>query len=188
MQLIDATGWNKPLRKNLGKKNCELSEDDIELVTRTLVDFKESEQSKIFDNAAFGYWKVTVERPLRIRGIDPERAYSPKEIKELRAKQGVDADAPPVIRKIHKGGAPDPLRGFFQATIMGKRCIVEYEPDADLRDSEQVPLAEVGGVEVFIKREVLPYAPDAWVDEEATKIGYEISSIVTSISRRSSAR
>ncbi len=175
VQLIDATGWYKPLRKNLGKKNCEFSEDDIERVTRTLIDFEESEQSKIFANAAFGYWKVTVERPMRINGIDPERAYSPKEIKELRAKRGVDPDAPPIIRKIHKSGASDPLRGLFQAMIKGRRCIVEYESDSDLRDTEQVPLSEEGGIEAFIKREVLPYAPDAWIDNDATKVGYEIS-------------
>jgi type I restriction enzyme M protein len=66
VQLIDATAWYRPLRKNLGKKNCELSGDDIDRIVTTLLDFKESEQSKIFDNAAFGYWKVTVERPLRL--------------------------------------------------------------------------------------------------------------------------
>ena len=175
VQLIDATGWYKPLRKNLGKKNCEFSEDDIERITRTLIDFKESEQSKIFANATFGYWKVTVERPLRIKGADPERAYSPKEIKDLRAKQGVDPDAPPVIRKIHKSGAADRLSGLFEASIRGRRCVVEYEPDSDLRDTEQIPLAEDGGIEAFIKREVLPYASDAWIDGGATKIGYEIS-------------
>jgi type I restriction enzyme M protein len=136
--------------------------------------FSGGEQSKIFDNAAFGYWKVTVERPLRIKGIDPERAYSPKGIKELRAKQGVDPDAP-VIRKIHKSDAPDPLQGLFQATIKGRRCIIEYEPDSDLRDTEQVPLTEDGGMEAFIKREILPHAADAWIDQDATKIGYEIS-------------
>ncbi len=67
VQLIDATQWFKPLRKNLGKKNCELTEDDIKRICDTFLAFKESEQSKIFDNAAFGYWKVTVERPLRLR-------------------------------------------------------------------------------------------------------------------------
>jgi type I restriction enzyme M protein len=118
---------------------------------------------------------VTVERPLRIKGIDPERAYSPKEIMEFRAKQSVDPDAPPVIRKIHRSGAPDPLRGLFEATIKGRRCIVEYEPDSDVRDTEQVPLAEEGGIEAFIKREVLPHASDAWIDSDSTKIGYEIS-------------
>ena len=79
----------------------------------------------------------------------------------------MDADAPPVIRKIHKTGKADPLRGLFEATIKGKRCVVEYEPDADLRDTEQVPLMEAGGIEAFIKREVLPHAADAWFDEDA---------------------
>jgi type I restriction enzyme M protein len=54
---------------------------------------------------------------------------------------------------------------------------VAYEPDADLRDIEQVPLLEEGGIEAFIRREVLPYTSDAWVKEDATKIGYEISFI-----------
>ncbi|MFY4729212.1 N-6 DNA methylase, partial [Nitrospira sp. BLG_2] len=67
VQLIDATQWFKPLRKNLGKKNCELSDDDIQRICDTFIGFKETEQSKIFPNEAFGYWKVTVERPLRLR-------------------------------------------------------------------------------------------------------------------------
>ena len=72
VQLIDATQWFKPLRKNLGKKNCELAEDDISRICDTFLAFEETEQSKIFPNAAFGYWKVTVERPLRIKGIDAD--------------------------------------------------------------------------------------------------------------------
>ena len=54
-------------------------------------------------------------------------------------------------------------------------CIVEYEPDSELRDSEQVPLLAEGGVESYLRREVLPYAPDAWYDPASVKIGYEIS-------------
>lgn len=69
----------------------------------------------------------------------------------------------------------DHLHGFFEDTIAGKPAVVEYEPDSDLRDTEQVPLLEEGGIEAFIRREVLPYTPDAWIKEEATKIGYEIS-------------
>ena len=72
VQLIDATQWFKPLRKNLGKKNCELSDEDIQRICDTFLAFEETEQSKIFPNAAFGYWKVTVERPLRLKGIDAE--------------------------------------------------------------------------------------------------------------------
>src|SRR5512136_2039645 len=67
VQLIDATGWFKPLRKNLGMKNCELSEEDIQRICDTFLKFEETEQSRIFPNAAFGYWKITVERPLRLR-------------------------------------------------------------------------------------------------------------------------
>ena len=66
MQLIDASQWFKPLRKNLGKKNCELAPDDIARITQTFLDFKETHESKLFPNAGLGYWKVTVERPLRL--------------------------------------------------------------------------------------------------------------------------
>src|SRR5206468_4738005 len=61
------------------------------------------------------------------------------------------------------------------ATIGGKRCAVEYEPDPDLRDTEQVPLLEEGGVETFLRREVLPHVPDAWYDPASVKTGYEVS-------------
>ena len=302
VQLIDATQWFKPLRKNLGKKNCELSPVDIERISRVFLDFKESPESKIFPNAAFGYWKVTVERPLRLHsqltvkaietlrftsgdenlraalydefgddlftnfdkvataleiglgnwgsdddesddeadseeGGGKKKGLSEKKKKKLldpktwardghlveiatnlRAALGdllfedhnvfrdrVDAalketgikltaadlkpilkavswrveTAPPVVAKVHKLGKAktkaDPLRGLFEATVDGKPAIVEYEPDSELRDTEQVPLLEDGGIEAFIRREVLPYTPDAWIDESATKIGYEIS-------------
>jgi type I restriction enzyme M protein len=230
VQLIDATQWFKPLRKNLGKKNCELSEDDITRICDTFLTFKQNEQSKIFDNAAFGYWKVTVERPLRLRvELSPEarrrfrlaceeaneipianliddiaelrgvrsyddfnvfmvelRAYAEEANVKLTAKRqkllrGALAErnstAEPVVRSISKPGEaePDPLRGLFAATIDGRAHVVEHEPDSELRDTEQIPLQEPGGVEAFIRREVLPHAPDAWIDESKTEIGYEIS-------------
>ncbi len=78
VQLIDATQWYKPLRKNLGKKNCELSDEDIQRICDTFLAFQETEQSKIFPNAAFGYWKVTVERPLRITGHRPGAGLHPE--------------------------------------------------------------------------------------------------------------
>jgi type I restriction enzyme M protein len=176
VQLIDATEWFKPLRKNLGKKNCELSDEDMRRICDTFLAFEENDRSKIFPNAAFGYWKVTVERPLRLKGIDQERAYSPREIKELKETAERAGGAPPVIRKIHKKGpAPDPLHGLLAATIGDKAAVVEYEPDPDLRDTEQVPLLEEGGIDAFLRREVLPYASDAWYDAESVKIGYEVT-------------
>ncbi|MCZ7616791.1 MAG: type I restriction-modification system subunit M [Myxococcota bacterium] len=176
VQLIDATQWYKPLRKNLGKKNCELSEDDIQRICKAFLDFEETEQSKIFPNEAFGYWKVTVERPLRLAGIDAEKAYKPAEIKKLKESHERAEAAPPVIRKIHKKGTPaDPLRGLFETTLGGKPAVVEYEPDADLRDTEQVPLLEDGGIAAFLRREVLPHAADAWYVPDSVKTGYEVS-------------
>ena len=229
VQLIDATKWFKPLRKNLGKKNCELGEEDIARICDTFLAFEETEQSKIFPNAAFGYRKVTVDRPLRL-AVD----LSPKQRAQFRAAceeaqeepmanvvdrvattlgtgphldfnrfmAAVETDvsehgvkltakrkkllqtslatrneaAKPVIRKIHKTGttAPDPIRGLVESALKGKRRVVEYEPDTDLRDTEQVPLLEEGGIEAFLRREVLPYAPDAWYDP-AVKTGFEIS-------------
>jgi len=156
IQLIDATEIYTPLRKNLGKKNCELSAEQIKQITSLFLDFKETEQSKIFPNAAFGYWKITVERPLRIPSIDPDRVYTSKEIKALKAEHGTSPEAPPVIRKKTKAG-----------TL--------YEPDPELRDTEQVPLLEEGGIEAFFLREVLPHVPDAWIDHDKTGVGYEIS-------------
>ena len=177
VQLVDATAWYKPLRKNLGKKNCELSEEDISRICDSFLKFEETEQSKIFPNAAFGYWKVTVDRPLRLKGIDPSRVYTPKEIKALKETAERGDAAPAVIKKIHKPGKvqADPLHGLFAATIDGKQCVVEYEADGDLRDTEQVPLLEPGGIDAFLRREVLPYAADAWYDPAGIKIGYEIS-------------
>jgi type I restriction enzyme M protein len=176
VQLIDASQWYRPLRKNLGKKNCELSPEDTRRILDTFMAFEESEQSKIFDNAALGYWKVTVERPLRLTGIDTERAYKPAEIKKLKETAERSESAPPVVRKIHKKGVKaDPLRGLFATTIAGKPAVVEYEPDTDLRDTEQVPLLEDGGIEAFLQREVLPYAADAWHVPDSVKTGYEIS-------------
>ena len=174
-QLIDASAWFAPLRKNLGQKNCELAEEHIRRICDLVVNFRETAQSKIFPNAAFGYWKITVERPLRLSGIEPDRAYAAKEIKALLAAGRADDTGTPVIKKIHARGEADPLHGLFARDINGAPRLVEYEPDPNLRDTEQVPLLETGGIAGFFEREARPYAPDAWVDASKTQIGYEIS-------------
>jgi type I restriction enzyme M protein len=177
VQLIDASQWYVPLRKNLGKKNCQLSEQHIQDICNLVTEFKPSEQSKIFPNEAFGYQKITVERPLRFKGIDSDREYKAKEIKELKAKNTSDENSIPVIKKIHAKGKiePNSLYGIYEVEIKGKKVCVEYEPDTDLRDTEQVPLLEEGGIEGFFKREVLPYVSDAWIVPSKTQLGYEIS-------------
>ena len=176
VQLIDATEWFAPLRRNLGNKNSELSVDDISRICDVFTGFEESENSKIFPNEAFGYWKVTVDRPLRIQGIDPERVYKAAEIREMKANGTRSEIAQPVLKRIHRRAAgPDPLRGLFAATIGGRDVVVEYEPDNELRDTEQIPLMEESGIEGFLGRGVLPYASDAWFVPGSVKIGYEIS-------------
>jgi type I restriction enzyme M protein len=230
VQLIDATGWYRPLRKNMGMKNCELADEDIQRICDAFLAFHETEQSKIFPNAAFGYWKITVERPLRLRvelseairaafraacveakeeplanlvdclaerlGTGPHTDYNrflaaleteaeqsgvklnSRRLKLLRDTLAQrDESAVPVIKKTHKPGKvePDPLYGRHARDSDDRGVVLEYEPDGELRDTEQVPLLEEGGIKAFFRREVLPYVPDAWVDGEATKIGYEIS-------------
>jgi type I restriction enzyme M protein len=175
VQLIDSTEWFEPLRKNLGKKTCMLSDADITRICETFLAFEETEESKVFPNEAFGYRKVTVDRPLRLRGAELGRVYTAKELKALKETAERDESAPPLIRKIHKRTTPDPLRGFVETTIDGKTVVVQYEPDPDLRDTEQVPLLEEGGIDTFLEREVLPYDPDAWYEPASVKVGYEIS-------------
>ena len=176
VQLIDATQWYTPLRRNLGQKNCELSPENVRQICDAFLDFEDTEQSKIFPNEAFGYWKVTVERPLRQAGTDPERVYKATEIKKLKAENEKDGTAAPIIKKVLPASAEaNPLWGKVTMILNGKPAVVEYEPDTDLRDTEQVLLRHPGGIEAFLQEEVLPYAPDAWYNPEAVRVGYEIN-------------
>jgi type I restriction enzyme M protein len=90
-----------------------------------------------------------------------------------------DETAPPVVAKRTKLKKDEPfepgLDGVYLEVAGKDRFLVEYEPDTDLRDTEQVPLKEPGGIEAFFRREVLPHAPDAWIARDKTQIGYEIS-------------
>lgn len=302
VQLIDASKWFQPLRRNLGKKNCELSEADIQRILDLYLAEPQAapqstNESKWFDTADFGYWKVTVERPLRLKSQlklsaieslrfasgdealraeiyathgdklynkfaaikdeieawlkgdgeaddeeDDDAGPSKKAVPEKRRKKLLDATtwqrdqalmelallsqqvlgdavfddhnlfrerfdaamkaqakklsasdrkaifkavswrdeaAPSVIAKRIKLKASDEFVAGFDGRYLldnGKtREVVWYEPDSDLRDTEQVPLKEDGGIVAFFRREVLPHAPDAWIDTEKTQVGYEIS-------------
>jgi type I restriction enzyme M protein len=233
VQLIDATARFRKLRRNLGKKNCEMSPEDIDHVCRLFLDFVETDESKIFPNDAFGYWKVTVERPLRLKvDLSPEnrerfRKWCDKEkeaslaalvnrvaktlgsgphfnfnafidaaksdakendIKLTAKRQNALQDqlaerheaADPVVKKQTKLKAdekPTENAALFGQLLVeqgDKRFIVEYEPDSDLRDSEQIPFLEEGGIDAFLRREVLPHVGDAWIDAGKTQTGYEI--------------
>lgn len=309
VQLIDATQWFLPMRRNLGKKNCELADADIERILKAYLDqppadaeaAKATPECKWFDNADFGYWKITVERPLRLKsqlkrsnieGLrfatgdealrseiytkysdkvytdfntikaeieawlkgddgdddaddesdDEDAKTTKKAVPEKRRKklldpatwlrdktlvelaklaqqelgEGVfddhnefrtrfdatmkahnkklgapekkaiykavswrDETAQPVYARRSKLKAGEHFEpgydGAYLETVGKDRFMVEYEADTDLRDTEQVPLKEAGGIEAFFVREVLPHAADAWIAMDATKIGYEIS-------------
>lgn len=134
VQLIDASGYWQKMRKSLGSKRKELSNDHIAEITRLFGQFIEASEgkkpiSRIFKNTDFGYRTITVERPLRDE------------------------------------------HGQIVLAVKGKQK-GQPQPDSNLRDTENVPLNE--NVEDYFKREVLPHVPDAWIDHEKTKIGYEI--------------
>ena len=176
IQLIDATKWSTPLRRNLGQKNCELAEADIKRITDAFMRFEETEHSKILPNEAFGYWKVNIERPLRMAGTNPGQVYKAPEIRKLRKEGQRDQHAAPIIKRVLPPNvAPYPLVGLFTTTIKGKPMVVEYEPDPNLRDTERIPLTEHRGIEEFIEREVLPHVADAWYMPFDVKVSYEIN-------------
>lgn len=151
VQLIDASAMYQKMRRNLGSKSKELSDDHIAEITRMFGEAKEvyidpetrkqvcsQEQaagtpvtpiSRFFETTDFGYQTITIERPL-----------------------------------LKKNGQP-------QLETKGKRK-GQPKPDSKLRDNEDIPLNEDVGE--YFDREVRPYFPDAWVDDDKTKIGYEI--------------
>ena len=134
VQLIDASGMWQKMRKSLGSKRKELSDEHIAEITRLFGNFEEATDgkkpiSRIFRNTDFGYRTITVERPLR------------------------DEQGNLVL------GSKGKQKG-------------KPQPDSSLRDTENVPLSE--DVETYFQREVLPHAPDAWIDPDKTKVGYEI--------------
>lgn len=185
IQLIDASAMKTPLRKNMGKKNCEFSFDIRNEIVRIFMNMEQSEISRIFDNDEFGYWTVTVERPLRLR-IFPEReipqwVLNAKEMESyLSAIKNLTDDVPlddwtafAAATKL-KAAILKKVRPFITERDISAKPI-DGEADADLRDTENIPFTYKGGIDEFIKQEVKPYAPDAYVDYKQTKIGYEIS-------------
>lgn len=186
IQLIDATNMKSSLRKNMGNKNCEFTPEIRKEIVRIFLDMEESDVSMIFDNSEFGYWNVTVERPLRLR-VFPEREIPEDTFKKQSELNSVRE----AIAKMPAGTPLDDWDAFAKATKLKKTQLkkirpfitetdphakeVEGESDPNLRDSENIPFNYDGGIDAFIQKEVKPYAPDAYVDESKTKIGYEIS-------------
>ncbi len=244
IHLIDSREFYVKMRKSLGNKRNQIGDGEenrpnkIAVISKIYGNFQHDETrtleiegvkkkvivSKIFDNADFGYNKITVERPLRLKvslnterldyftnyceendasplatlvkrvaeiiGEEPHYDYNeflktckenafehqnvltPKRLKILMTILAEkDENAMKVIKYKLKDN-PDPIYGLFEIEDERKNQTVEYEPDPDLHDTENVPLKE--NIEEYFKREVLPHVPDAWIDKSKTKVGYEI--------------
>ena len=186
IQLIDATKMKSPLRRNMGKKNCEFTEDIRKEIMRIFTSMEESEISRVFDNREFGYWSITVEQPLRLRVLPSK--HIPSSIFRNEAEQILCEKA---LRKAAAVAALDDWTEFSKASGLKAALLkkirpfitekdasakaIDGEADADLRDTELVPFTYKGGIDSFLRNEVLTYAPDAWVDEKKTSVGYELS-------------
>lgn len=186
IQLIDATAMKSPLRKNMGEKNCEFTPELRNEIVRIFLEMEQSDVSMIFDNNEFGYWNITVERPLRLR-VYPDREIPA----DLFKKAEEHATVKKAIASVSAGTPTDDWTAFAKATKLKANVLksirpfitekdptakpIEGEPDVDLRDTENVPFTYEGGIDAFMKNEVLTYAPDAYIDEKKTAIGYEIS-------------
>jgi type I restriction enzyme M protein len=229
VQLIDATSFWKPMRKSLGDKRREISEADRDRILALYQAFEENEYSKIFPTTAFGYRKITIERPLRLNfQVNEERlarlwdqkafvnlAVSKKKLPEVREQEEREGRALQEAILAALRTLPDALykdREEFVTALDAtmkqagirlkapvKKAILEAlserdetaaicrdkqgnpEPDPQLRDYERVPLDE--DIHDYFRREVLPYAPDAWINEQVRderdgqvgKVGYEIN-------------
>ena len=186
IQLIDATTMKSPLRKNMGEKNCELTPELRDELMRIFMEMEESSVSRVFDNREFGYWSITVERPLRLR-VYPDRTIPADTFKKVEELEQVQK----AIRSVSAGTPTNDWTAFAKATKLKAAALkkirpfitekdpmaqpIDGEPDTDLRDTEIIPFTYEGGIDAFMKNEVLPYTPDAWVDEKKTQIGYELS-------------
>ncbi len=202
VQLIDATGFSQKMRKSLGNKRNEISDEQIAEITRIHGEFAEGEHCKIFANEAFGYRKITVERPLRLNFQASEERLEQLQAEKVWQKVKDQNAVLAMLRSMPGESFTD--RREFEAALKSaakasglkldtplKKAILSAlaerdeaasvcldgkghpEAHADLRDTENVPLGE--DIKDYVAREVLPYVPDAWVDEAKTKTGYEIS-------------
>jgi type I restriction enzyme M protein len=202
IQLVDAREHYVPMRRSLGDKRRKIGEkedgrDQIAEIVRLYGAFEDGEASKIFDNADFGYTRVTVERPLRLRYQMTSEARKRFVAQYPRLEDDVAAIDEEVGREplrdwnaawshvqdvLHERGSKwrGPEQKAFRSTFTQKDPTAEpvrrghgHEPDPDLRDFENVPLKE--DIDAYFAREVLPHVPDAWMDRDKDKVGYEIN-------------
>lgn len=206
--LLDAReSWEK-MRKGLGDKRKYVPDDKVTELTQTYVDAQSENDSpdnvKVFNTSDFGYRRITVERPLRLRfevtqetlaelednktlakhshlhdsvieALRPlveqgpvfSKADFDAQLKAAYAQAGLTGLPTPVTKQVWNAVSVSDQEGELQKDKKGNSL-----PDPDLRDYENVPLDE--DIHTYLKREVLPHVPDAWIDDTKTKIGYEI--------------
>ena len=205
IQLLDARdvwtpGGSADNKRSLGDKRRHLAAGQIEDIVRLYGRFEDGARSKLFDNADFGYTRVTVERPLRLRyqmtiedkarfldacpyllddvqAID--KALGREPMRDWNATWERIADLLHGRQSRWKKAEQKLFRDVFtqkdpEAEPVGKDGRANgCEPDADLRDFENVPLKD--DVDAYFEREVRPHVPDAWMDRDKDKVGYEIN-------------
>ena len=203
VQLINAVDMNIPMRKSLGSKRKQISEEQIKTITQWFDDFSASEQVKIFNNEDFGYSRITVERPLRLNfavtierleKLQTEAAFIKlKEQQEaiMQALKTLDAEHLWVnretflkaVKMAFKEQALD-IKGPILKTIW--QALSERDEQAEIcKGSKGHPEADsdlrdyeniplTEDIEAYFQREVIPHVPDAWIDHSKTKVGYEI--------------
>jgi type I restriction enzyme M protein len=165
VQLIDASSFWRKMRKTLGSKRKEMSEEQIADVTRLFGSFVEAQLATLFD----------------AEGKETGRAIVLAGDKAPPAPEGGKAKLAPLSRIFSNEAfgyraitVERSLRDEKGRIVLGEKGKQKGkpQPDSALRDTENVPLSE--DVEAYFKREVLPHAPDAWIDPEKTRVGYEI--------------
>ncbi|WP_191057594.1 type I restriction-modification system subunit M [Geminicoccus harenae] len=164
VQLIDASGLWQKMRKSLGSKRREMSDQDVAWVTRLFGDFEEARLATI--TTAEGKTSTVV----MAEGKTPPAAPDGGQVK-LAPLSRIFRNEDFGYRTIT---VERPLRDEKGRVVLGQKGKAKGrpQPDSALRDAENVPLTE--DVEAYFAREVLPHAPDAWIDTEKTKTGYEI--------------
>ena len=201
VQLIDATSMKEPLRKNLGDKNCEMTQKMREKVMELYLAFDkaDSEYSKVFPNEEFGFYQIEVNRPLRLKVNvsdealeDFKNSAKDNEFYDFLMTNEKDTESTNFnlfIRKLEKSAKraelkwtkkrENAIRKYFTTTDENADVVLDKkgntEPDNNLKDTEQVPLLYDGGITGFFENEVKPYVEDAWMNEDSAVIGYELS-------------
>lgn len=196
VQLIDASAMHAPMRKSLGSKRKYLSDEQIAEIAKLHEAFEEGPNSKIFATTDFGYRRITVERPLRLRfSVTPDKlaAYQntkgADQVEAFAAVQGEFDNLPAFlkaagIKKLGKGALKATLASFGERDANAQPVLDDkgnLQADADLREFENVPLGQ--NIDDYVAREVLPHVPDAWIDTGKTDakdgqvgiVGYEIN-------------